>query len=52
MNEFREVGLDGRTYELWFWFPLISVSVRALLYKVLINVYMSMRSLLHNGSKI
>jgi len=43
MNEFRGVRLDGGTYELWFWFPLISVSVRDLLYKVVVNVHMSMR---------
>lgn len=42
----------GRTYELWFWFLDLYVSIRALLYKVVINVHMSMRSLLYNGSKM
>jgi hypothetical protein len=31
---------DKHTYELWFWFPVISVSVRALLYKAVTNVHM------------
>jgi hypothetical protein len=35
MNAFR-VGLD-RTYELWFWFSDLYVSIRALFYRVVIN---------------
>jgi hypothetical protein len=40
----ERVGLD-RTYEPWFWFFDLYVSVRVLLYMVVINVHMSMRTI-------
>ena len=40
----ERVGLD-RTYEPWFWFFDLYVSVRVLLYMVVSNVHMSMRTI-------